>query len=250
MNRIDLCKQKYEQLFQTEQQLDPHDPELMTQLQRFIFGEVFYVGDLTDQQRELITCTVLTVLQTLPQLKAHLNAALNVGVSPLELREMIYQCAPFIGYPRTLNAVSVFNDVLTSRQITLPLENQYDFEDDQRFEKGLSIQSELYGDEMKEKYAYLPDEYAEIFPRFLTEWCFGDNYTRKAMNIQTRELLIFVILTALNASPQIYSHALGNMKVGHSLETLYATLVQCLPYLGFPCIFNALNALKPLSEKK
>lgn len=248
MNRIDLCKEKFKELFQSDQQMDPHDPEFMAQLQRFIFGEVFYIGELSDQKRELITCTILTVLQTLPQLKAHLNAALNVGVTPLELREALYQCAPFIGYPRTLNAIGVFNEVLTARHIDLPLENQCDFADEERFEKGLAIQKELYGDEIKEKYAYLPDEYAKALPTFLTEWCFGDNYTRKAMDVQTRELLIFVILTALNASTQIYSHALGNIKVGNSLEMLYATLVQCLPYLGFPCVFNALNAIKPLSE--
>ena len=105
MNRIERSQKKYEELFLNSQTLDLKDPEFMTQLQRLIFGEVFYVGDLTDRQRELITCSVLTVLQTLPQLKAHLNAALNVGVSPLELKESLYQCAPFIGYPRSLNAL-------------------------------------------------------------------------------------------------------------------------------------------------
>lgn len=248
MDRINLSKQKFEELFQTKQTLDPKDPELMSQLQRFIFGEVFYIGDLTNQQRELITCTILTVIQTLPQLKAHLNAALNVNVTPIELREAIYQCSPFIGYPKTLNAVNVFNNVLEIRGISLPLENQCNFEDNQRFEKGLKIEQELYGTEIKDKYNYLPDEYAKALPRFFTEWCFGDNYTREAMNIQTRELLIFVILVALNETNQICSHVLGNIKVGNSLDTLYATLIQCLPYLGFPTIFNALNAIKELSD--
>lgn len=123
MNRIERSQKKYEELFLNPQTLDLKDPEFMTQLQRLIFGEVFYVGDLTDRQRELITCSVLTVLQTLPQLKAHLNAALNVGVLPLELKESLYQCAPFIGYPRTLNAVNVLNEVLEDRHISLPLDN-------------------------------------------------------------------------------------------------------------------------------
>lgn len=47
------------------------DPEFMRILQRFIFGEVSYEGSLDDKLRELITVTVLTVNQTLPQLKAH-----------------------------------------------------------------------------------------------------------------------------------------------------------------------------------
>lgn len=54
-------------------------------------------------------------------------------------------------------------------------------------------------------------------------------------------------MTALNASGQLYAHALGNIKVGNSLEVLYSTLIQCLPYLGFPCIFNAFQAIKELA---
>lgn len=54
-----------------------------------IFGEVFYVGDLTDRQRELITCNVLTVLQTLSQLKAHLSAAINVGGVIIRIKRII-----------------------------------------------------------------------------------------------------------------------------------------------------------------
>ena len=110
-----------------------------------------------------------------------------------------------------------------------------------------TVKEELYGDEIKERYQYLPEEFREALPRFLTEWCFGDCYTRKAMDIQTRELLIFCILTALNASGQLYAHALGNIKVGNSLEVLYSALIQCLPYLGFPCIFNAFQAIKELA---
>lgn len=248
MNRIERSQKKYEELFLNSQTLDLKGPEFMTQLQRLIFGEVFYVGDLTDRQRELITCSVLTVLQTLPQLKAHLNAALNVGVLPLELKESLYQCAPFIGYPRTLNAVNVLNEVLEDRHISLPLDNQTSIKDEERYEKGLEIQKELYGDEIKDRYRYLPDDVGEALPRFLTEWCFGDCYTRKVLDIPTRELLIFCILTALNASGQLYAHALGNIKVGNSLHTLYYALIQCLPYLGFPCVFNAFNAIKDLAE--
>ncbi len=104
-NRIERAKQTYEKLFQQVQSVTASDdPELMTILQRFIFGEVFYIGNLSDTTRELITITALAVNQTLPQLKAHTAAALNIGVKPVEIREVIYQLAPFIGYPKVLNA--------------------------------------------------------------------------------------------------------------------------------------------------
>jgi 4-carboxymuconolactone decarboxylase len=60
---------------------------------------------------------VLACLQTLPQLKSHTAAALNVGVQPIEIREAIYELAPFIGFPCTLNAMATVNDVFRARDI-------------------------------------------------------------------------------------------------------------------------------------
>ena len=54
---------------------------------------------------------MLACLQTLPQLASHTGAALNVGVEPVEIREAIYQLAPFIGFPRTINGVATINEV-------------------------------------------------------------------------------------------------------------------------------------------
>lgn len=89
MNRINLCKKNYTALFGGEALTGQGtDPEFMAILQKFIFGEVFAVGELDLKTRELITCTTLAVMQTLPQLKAHVAAALNVGATPVELREV------------------------------------------------------------------------------------------------------------------------------------------------------------------
>src|SRR5215210_690663 len=108
----------YERLFGPRDKSAPdNDPELMEILRRFIFGDVFDTGVLDDQTRELITVTVLACLQTLPQLKSHTAAALHVGVQPIEIREAIYQLAPFIGFPYTLNAVATINDVFRAHDI-------------------------------------------------------------------------------------------------------------------------------------
>lgn len=53
----------------------------------------------------MITCVCLATMQQLPQLKGHAGAALNVGVTPIELREAIYQCSPIIGFPKVPNAL-------------------------------------------------------------------------------------------------------------------------------------------------
>ncbi|PWM51772.1 MAG: hypothetical protein DBX60_06225 [Bacillota bacterium] len=71
MDRIQNCQEKFATLFGgTPTQNEGNDPEFMRMLQRFIFGEVSYTGSLDNKMRELVTITVLTVNQTLPQLKA------------------------------------------------------------------------------------------------------------------------------------------------------------------------------------
>ena len=116
MTRQEIADKNLEILFNiTTKNNNGPDKDFMDILQKYIFGEVFTVGDLDIKTRELLTVTSLTVMQTLSQLKAHINGALNAGNTPIEIRETIYQCAPFIGFPKTLNAISVFNEVIKER---------------------------------------------------------------------------------------------------------------------------------------
>ena len=251
MSRIERSKQKFEELFRQVQSVtNSDDPELMTILQRFIFGEVFYIGNLSDTTRELITITTLVTNQTLPQLKAHTNAALNIGVKPIEIREVVYQLAPLIGYPKVLNALDTINSVFKSREIKLPLQNEATVIEEHRFEKGKEIQYPIYGEGMKQNMKELPGEFAEAIPRILTETCFGDFYTRNGLDLKTRELMLFCALAALGADRQLTSHVIGNLKVGNNKETLLSAALQCYPYIGFPRAANAIYAIRDAKIEK
>ena len=244
-SRIERAKKKYQELFGQQMQASKTDPELMNILQPLIFGEIFYIGNLDDKTRELITITVLTTNQTLPQLKAHTNAALNIGVTPVQIREAVYQGATFIGFPKVLNALDTINSVFTSRGIALPLENKGTVKENERFEKGREMQFPLYGDRMKQNMKDLPGEFAEAIPRILTESGFGDFYTRGGLDIKMRELLIFCVLATLGGTErQMASHAAGNLKAGNSKETLLSAMVHCYPYIGFPRVSNAISIIK------
>lgn len=95
----DKAKKNFKKLFDTEAKPHLEDPELYEILQNEIFGEVFSTEGIDIKKRELFTIIALTCLQTLPQLKAHVQAALNVGNTALEIRETIYLCSVYIGYP-------------------------------------------------------------------------------------------------------------------------------------------------------
>lgn len=224
-----------------------NDPELMEILRRFIFGDVFDTGVLDDRTRELVTVTVLACLQALPQLEAHTAAALRVGAAPVEVREAVYQLAPFIGFPYTLNAVATINAVFEAQGVTLPLPAQGTVADDERYAKGLAEQAPLYGNEIKDNLADLPAPFAEALPRFLTEHCFGDFYTRDGLSLAERELLVLCALTALgDTAAQLGPHGRACLQTGSSKTTVVAALVHCFPYVGFPRAVAAIRAVKDL----
>ena len=252
MNRIERTQEKFRELFGGEPiKNEGTDPEFMRILQRFIFGEVCYVGSLDNRMRELITITVLAVNQTLPQLKAHIGACLNVGLTPLEIRETIYQCASFVGFPKTLNAISAMNEVFVSKNIALPLESAETVSEDTRYEKGHAIQSPIYGKEIAEKYKWLPGDFAAEVPKWLTELCFADFCTRKGLDEKTRELLTVVMLAAMGgAEVQVRSHVIGAIKAGNTAEEIVCALAHALPYMGVPRAFNALNCTKEVLMRR
>ena len=245
MDRIEVCKQNYHTLFGGEALTGQGtDPEMMDILQKFIFGEVFRTGNLTMKQREMITCITLATMQTLPQLKAHAGAALNVGVTPEELREVMYLTAPFIGFPKMLNAVATVNEVFKERGISLPLEKQGTVTEETRHETGKAIQDKLYPGGITSVMEGLPGDMGKDVEQFLTDYFFGEIYSRGELDLQTRELLGYCVLTTLEAESQLQSHYHGNINVGNTPETLTAAVIQCLPYIGFPAAIKALRIIK------
>lgn len=243
-DRIATCKQNYAALFGGEALTgEGTDPEMMDILQKFIFGEVFTTGTLTMKQRELITCCTLATLQTLPQLKAHAAAALRVGVTPTELREAMYLTAPFVGFPKMLNAVGAVNEVFREKGISLPLKAQGTTDENTRHFRGKALQDSLYKGGISNVMANVLGGMGNDVARFLTDYYFGDIHTRGGLDLATRELLGYCVLTAAEAESQLQSHYHGNLAAGNSPQTVAAAVIQTLPYVGFPAAIKALRII-------
>lgn len=242
-NRAERTRAKLTQLFgQDAVQVESKDPEFMQILQRQIFGEIFYTGDLADTDRELITITVLAVNQALPQLTAHVGAALRIGTDSIAIRETVYQTAGFIGYPKTLLAIAAMNTAFEHAGLELPLRSTATTTEETRFEEGKKIQEPLYGLEIKDFLAPLPKPFNEAIPYHLSANGFGDFYAREGLTLAQRELFILCALAAQGGTDnQLIPHFRGNTAAGNSAETVIAALLQAYPYMGFPRLSNALR---------
>ncbi len=251
MDRINLSDAKFKELFGDHAgPMAETDPDVQEMLNRFIFGEVFYQGNISDKLRELITIVVLATNQTINQLKGHVFAALNTGVSPIEIKEAVYQCIPYLGFPKTLNAIDAVNEVFKIANIPLPVESQKTVTEETRFDNGLEVQKSIFGDIIGKMHANSPENQKHI-QNYLSAFCFGDIYTRGSLDIKTRELLTLCILSALGGcESQVKSHVSGNINAGNDKDTLLTAITQCLPYMGFPRALNAISCINEVIPEK
>lgn len=247
MYRIQKSQEKINQLFgEKVSGVQATDPEFQDIMDHFIFGEVSYQGNLDDGLRELITLVVLTTNQAILELRNYVGAALNIGVTPVAIKEAIYQCAPYIGFPKTLNALLEANEEFAAHNITIPIQSQKTVQEENRLEKGLAVQVQLFGDVIAKMRANTQANQQHI-QDYLSAFCFGDLYTREGLDLKTRELLTLCIISALSgAEGQVKAHVQGNKNVGNDKEILIAALTHCLPYIGFPRTLNALASINEI----
>ncbi|WP_097003973.1 carboxymuconolactone decarboxylase family protein [Lacrimispora amygdalina] len=221
------------------------DPEFIERFDNFAFDEVINQDVLDDRTRFMAILAALLGCHGIDEFRAMLPAALNFGVTPVEAKEIVYQSVAYLGIGRVLPFLHVVNEVLTDRGVKLPLKGQSTTTTENRLEKGIQAQVDIFGEGMKEFYKSGPEESRHI-NYWLADNCFGDYYTRSGLDYNQREMITFCFLTAQGGcEPQLTSHAAANMKIGNDKAFLIKIISQCLPYIGYP---RSLNALRCVNE--
>lgn len=245
MSRAALAeKNQLERFGNVRSPLEATDPDFAEMRDRLIWGEVAWHGSLDAKMQELITLVVLTASQTLDDFAPHVGAALQVGATPEEIKEAMYQCAPYIGFPKTEKALRLVNEVFREKHIPLPVASQKTVTEDDRFTQGVKVQKSIFGAAIDAMHKSTPQNQQHLLRDMLSAFCFGDVYTRKGLDLRTREILTFCIISSLGGcESQVKSHVQGNVNVGNTKGNLIDALTCCLPYIGFPRTLNALGCV-------
>ena len=78
----------------------------------FAFGDIYSREQLSLREREIATIAMLTCLGARePQLKVHMEAGLNLGLSGTEIEEIILQTVPYAGFPTAINAYNLLKTI-------------------------------------------------------------------------------------------------------------------------------------------
>lgn len=96
-------------------------PDFARYLIEFPFGDIYSRPGLDLRSREMAVVAALTAMgNAAPQLKVHIGGALNVGVKPEEIIEVIMQIAVYAGFPAALNGLFAAKEVFAAHGVALP----------------------------------------------------------------------------------------------------------------------------------
>lgn len=110
----DIQQRPVEEIFK---ELEDVAPDLSRFVVEFPYSEIYTRDEVDLKTRELCTVAAITVLGAIPQLKDHINAALNVGNSPSEIVEIIMQMSAYCGFPKAINGIVAAKEVFVERDL-------------------------------------------------------------------------------------------------------------------------------------
>src|SRR5271165_616393 len=160
------------------------DPELIEIFDNWAFDEVIEDAPLDVRLRLMIQLASLIACQSVAEYRVMLGAALHVGVTPVEIKEIVYQAVPYTGMAKVFDFLHATNEVFESNGIALTLPGQSTTTPADRLEKGLQVQKRILGDRIDQMYAQAPKGQHHI-QKYLSGNCFGDYLTRNGLDLKT-----------------------------------------------------------------
>ncbi|MCD8214319.1 MAG: carboxymuconolactone decarboxylase family protein [Clostridiales bacterium] len=211
------------------------------------YGSSYINNSLDTKTQQLIILAVMTSQQAYYYIEKQTLTALDIGIRPEEIKEAVYQAAPYCGYIKALSAMEYVDKAFEERGIS-EVRSQAAVTEENRYEKGLEVQRSIFGSEI----GTITDDMSEsqkVITEYLSGICFGDFYTRGTLDVNTRELLTLSVLTANGGcESQIGSHTAGNLTVGNTRDQMLAAILLCVPYNGYPRTLNAMNAVNAAAD--
>ena len=118
-----------------------------------------------------------------------------------------------------------------------------------RYEKGMKVLEEINKNNIENLFEDLED-IAPDLGRFVVEFPYSEIYTRKTVDLKTRELCTIAALTSLGyAQNELSDHIHAALKVGNTPEEIIEIIIQMSAYAGFPAAINAAKTAKKVFKE-
>jgi 4-carboxymuconolactone decarboxylase len=110
-----------------------------------------------------------------------------------------------------------------------------------RYEEGLAVRREVLGRDYVDQALAQADELTRPLQDLITEYCWGEVWTRPGLPRKTRSLLNLAMLTALNRPHEVKLHLRGALRNGCSREEIIEALLQTAIYCGVPAAVDSVR---------
>lgn len=230
-------------------------PDLGKYIIEYAFGDIYTRDGLDLKSKEIATVAALTAMGTaLPQLKVHINGALNTGSSVSEVKEIILQMSVYSGFPSCINGMMALKDVLAERK-------QHGIKDSAGVEPATSPVKERMANGIEQlalldssQLERLRNAFQDFSPdliKFTLEYGYGDIFSRSNLDIKYRQIATIAALAALgNAPAQLKFHINGGLNIGLTTENIREIMLLMTVYAGFPAAINGTIALKEVLQER
>lgn len=217
-------------------------PALEKYRDRTLLGDLWKRPGLTLRDRSVVTVAALIATGQTMELPRYLELALNSGVKPSEVSEIITHLAFYSGWSNAMSAVAVAKDVFARRKITadqLP-----------------AVSPPLLAlDEAAEatRAKWVGDQFAAVAPgivQYTTDVLFRDLWLRPGLAPRDRSLVTVSALIARGQVAQLTSHLNRAMDNGLTREEAGEVITHLAFYAGWPNAFSALPIAKDVFEKR
>lgn len=230
-------------------------PDLGTFIIEYAFGDVYTRDGLDLKSKEIAVVSALIAMgNAQPQLKVHINGALNTGSSVNELKEVILQMSVYSGFPSAINGMNALKEVLEERQIHGIKDeigkSATETKSSDRLKLGEQELSKLDSLQVERlKYAY--NDFSPELVKFTLEYGYADIFSRDNLSERYRQIATISALTALGtAEPQLKFHINAGLNIGLNETEIKEVMLLMTVYSGFPSAINGTNALKEVLEKR
>jgi 4-carboxymuconolactone decarboxylase len=217
-------------------------PALEKYRQDRLFGELWRRPGLAPRDRSIVTIAALIARNQTSEMPYYLNLALDNGVKPREISEIITHLAFYAGWANAMSAVSVAKEVFAQRKIgsdQLPAASP----------KLLPLDEAAEAD----RAARVGQQFGGVAPgvvQYTTDVLFRDLWLRPDLAPRDRSLVTVSALVALGQVAQIPYHLNRAMDNGLTQAQASEVFTQLAFYAGWPNVFSALPVAKDLFEKR
>ena len=213
------------------------------------YGAIWSRPGLALQDRMICALAALAAVQRLPKLRRHIGAALELGLSPRAIVEVLIQIGIYAGFAASEEAVDMAAAEFAARQVAMPEEPERSDSLEALSERGRTLMEQLHGNRATQGYAAPGNTVTGALYPLAIQYGYGEIWFRPGLDLRQRALVAVAAFTALKLD-QVKKFGESALNMGLSRTEVIEAVIQTAPYSGFAPALNALGMLsEPLTDR-